>query len=357
MALIRSCKSLLAPLTLSLLLGGCSREPDIATPATPSNTSSQGSTTAQTQTSLTTSTDRSSTAPSSDTSSSTQQDDETVPVPGSLLEKIQNDPELSELNKFIQAAGLESDFLRATSRTLLAPNNAAFAKIPAEQALSLAQDPELLKQVLRFHLIEEAIDFTSNVTVAGHPIVFGVGPEGQTLVTGGENGGQLEYETVQANNGELHIIDTVLWPSNLNLVDALKVEAKYQKFVEILAASGFQAQLEQKKVYTLFAPNNDAITKLAARMGQAKFDAMMKDEAQLRAMLLPHLHLGAKAPNHFGSNEDLPSLDPNRPLKLRMELEPSASFTVNGRTYGTGNERITKNGILIEVHGTLHDGT
>lgn len=357
MDLYRACKAIWVPLSLSLVMSACS--PGASVPAEPDTTSQ--STSPQTSSAptsgagTTSAEDQSSATPDSSTDSSTQ-DNETVPLPGSLLEKVQTTPELSELNKFIQSSKLEAEFLRVGPRTLFAPSNTAFTELSAAQALTLAQNPELLKRLLRHHLVAQDIKFKSNVTVAGHPLVFGVGPDGQTILLGASNAGFVTKSNIQANNGTLNIIDAVIWPPKENLLEAIEGDIKYQKLAQIIKASGFGNELAQEKVYTLFAPNNDAIDELATRMGQAKFDAMMKDPAQLKALLMAHLHLGTKSPNHFQPSEEFASLDPNKPLRARTELKPAVRFTINGREYDTSQETLTKNGILVEVFGTLHDG-
>lgn len=341
----------LVSLTSSCALGSSSA--DNASTATSSATQ-PGST------STTASTDNSSSSLGSQSPDSTEQDTQTVPLPGSLLEAIQKNPDLSKFRQAIDKAQLQRAFQQAAPRTVFAPINSAFDQLSPAQANALEQDPHLLARILRHHLIPNALPSDelgeNHISLATHPILIGVGPRGETIVNGGEGSGIVQRSDLRSNNGVLHILDRVIWPPELNLVQALAQPGKFNKLLEIIKTSGFQPELESTNSYTFLAPNDDAFKDLAARMGQAKFDAMMKDPAQLRALLVPHLHAGVRCKNSIGAEEDLQSLDPEKPLRFRMRKDPWVKFLVNGRLILGVQETMATNGLIIEVAGTLHDG-
>lgn len=346
----RALRKLVAFFALATLTSSC---------ALGSSPAGEASTTASsaTQPGSTASTDNASSTPGSDSS---EQDTQTVPVPGSLLEAIKNNPDLSKFRQAIDKAQLQQEFQKAAPRTVFAPINSAFDQLSPEQAKALEQDPQLLAQILRHHLIPNALSSgelgENHISLATHPILIGVGPSGETVVSGGAGSGIVQRSDLRSTNGVIHILDQVMWPPKHNLVQALTQSGTFNKLLEIIKASGFQPELETTKNYTFLAPSDDAFKGLAARMGQANFDAMMKDPAQLRALLLPHLHAGVRCQNSIGAEEDLQSLDPEKPLRFRMRKDPWVTFLVNGREILGAQETMTTNGLIIEVGGTLHDG-
>lgn len=136
----------------------------------------------------------------------------TQSFPASVADTLAARPELSTLSSLVVKAGL-TDTLRGTGPfTVFAPTNAAFAKVPAKTMEDLSKDPAKLKAVLTYHVVAGkvmAVDVkNSNAkTVNGANIALSKAGEFVTV-----EDGMVQTADVQATNGVIHIIDSVLIP-------------------------------------------------------------------------------------------------------------------------------------------------
>ena len=126
-------------------------------------------------------------------------------------------PNLSTLVKALQVAGLVETLKGAGPFTVFAPDNKAFAKLPAGALDALEADPAKLKQVLTYHVIPANVTAsdalamttpTSPPTVEGSTLQVTKGRRGRLLV----NGATVTKADIQASNGTIHIINQVLMP-------------------------------------------------------------------------------------------------------------------------------------------------
>lgn len=78
----------------------------------------------------------------------------------SILEALQRDPEnFSTLIGLLKKADLKELRKPKASYTLLAPTNAAFAKLSPEYFAEISKDPEKLRQLLLAHLLPSKVTF------------------------------------------------------------------------------------------------------------------------------------------------------------------------------------------------------
>jgi len=103
--------------------------------------------------------------------------------------------------------------------TVLAPNNAAFAKIDKAALDALLADKEGLKKVLLRHVIAGKIESSAvssgPVETAGGEVVTAgvfIGTTGTTVTFTNADGAKATViaADVQASNGVAHVIDTVI---------------------------------------------------------------------------------------------------------------------------------------------------
>ena len=115
----------------------------------------------------------------------------------------------------VKAAGLAETLQGPGPFTVFAPTDAAFAKLPKGTVEALLADKEKLASILTFHVVSGKVmaadiiksDGATPVTVNGLPL--------DIVVRGGKvyvNGVNVVTADVQASNGVIHIIDTVLLP-------------------------------------------------------------------------------------------------------------------------------------------------
>jgi uncharacterized surface protein with fasciclin (FAS1) repeats len=101
--------------------------------------------------------------------------------------------------------------------TVFAPTDAAFAKLPKEQIDSLLKDKEKLKGILLFHVLPGNVsaaavgkmhDGDKVKTVSGKEFTLGL--KGNVVTV---NGATVSKTDIQASNGVIHAIDTVIMPN------------------------------------------------------------------------------------------------------------------------------------------------
>ncbi len=135
---------------------------------------------------------------------------------GTLIAVATADPELSTFVKLATAANLADTLAGQGPLTVLAPSNAAFAKLSAAQLADL-EKPEnatTLQQVLMYHIIpgaapSSAFKGTKGDVPSATPAKLTVDGTGATVTV---NGAAVTRADVTASNGAIHVIDTVLMP-------------------------------------------------------------------------------------------------------------------------------------------------
>ena len=166
------------------------------------------------------------TATMDDTAAADQMANDTAET-GTLVEVAQGDEQFSTLVSAVTAAGLGETLSGEGPFTVFAPTNAAFDKIPEATLTELTtNDTDTLGNILKYHVVEGNVD-AATLTKA----ISDAGEEGYTIDTVG--GGTLKATLdgsnvvltdatggtatvtatdVEASNGVIHVIDTVLMP-------------------------------------------------------------------------------------------------------------------------------------------------
>ena len=113
----------------------------------------------------------------------------------------------------VQAAGLVDTLKGPGPFTVFAPTDDAFKKLPAGTVEGLLHDVPKLTQVLTYHVVPGAV-LSSDITGKMSPATV----QGGTLDIDPTNGVKVNNATVTqadiiADNGVIHVIDTVLLPA------------------------------------------------------------------------------------------------------------------------------------------------
>jgi uncharacterized surface protein with fasciclin (FAS1) repeats len=135
-----------------------------------------------------------------------------IPAPVSVADTIAKNPSLSTLNGLLVQAGLSSALQGGGPFTVFAPSNEAFKLVPAKTMDDLAKHPEKLKDVLTFHVIAEkltaaSVKNSSVKTLNGASVALSKAGEFVTV-----EDAVVQSADIQATNGVVHIIDSVLIP-------------------------------------------------------------------------------------------------------------------------------------------------
>ena len=136
--------------------------------------------------------------------------------PHTALDVVAETPELSTLAGLVEAADL-GGVLRDTSQTitLFAPSDAAFAALPADALVALRNDPAALRAVLLAHVLPTRLpsaDVFAEIAFesAGGPELTVDAPDGAVTVRGPAGAGHVTTADLDAANGVVHVVDTVL---------------------------------------------------------------------------------------------------------------------------------------------------
>ncbi len=123
------------------------------------------------------------------------------------------DPRFSTLLSALQAAGLADTLAGTGPFMVFAPTNDAFAKIPADQLQALLADKAALTRLLQYHvsagslMAAGALQARDINTLAGANL--SVTQNGSAVMV---NDATVVQPDIQASNGVIHAIDTVLVP-------------------------------------------------------------------------------------------------------------------------------------------------
>ena len=116
----------------------------------------------------------------------------------------------------LREADLVNTLKGAGPYTVFAPTDAAFAKLPKAEIESLLKDKEKLKGILLFHVLPGNLsaaavgkmhDGDKVKTVSGKEFTLGL--KGSVVTV---NGANVSKTDIQASNGVIHAIDTVILP-------------------------------------------------------------------------------------------------------------------------------------------------
>ena len=121
----------------------------------------------------------------------------------------------STLVKAVQVAGLVETLKGKGPFTVLAPTDAAFAKLPAGTLEAVLADKAKLVSILTYHVIPGKVMAKDVVGLHGKSVKTVQGGDLTIDTAAGVKIGAATVITpdVQASNGVIHVIDTVLLPA------------------------------------------------------------------------------------------------------------------------------------------------
>lgn len=146
---------------------------------------------------------------------------------GNIVEVAAGNVDFSTLVAAVKAAGLVETLSSEGPFTVFAPNDAAFAKLPAGTVDGLLKPENLdkLKSILTYHVVAGKFEAATVIdainknngkysvtTVQGGTIVLSL-KDGKVILTDAKGGtATVILADVAASNGVIHAIDTVVMP-------------------------------------------------------------------------------------------------------------------------------------------------
>lgn len=130
-----------------------------------------------------------------------------------IVEIAAGDGRFATLVAAVEAAGLTEALQGEGPLTVFAPTDEAFAKLPEGTVEGLLNDIPTLRDILLYHVVEgevmaaDVVQLESAETLLGEPVAITV--VGDTVRI---NESRVLITDIQASNGVIHVIDSVLLP-------------------------------------------------------------------------------------------------------------------------------------------------
>ncbi|WP_298863439.1 fasciclin domain-containing protein [uncultured Gimesia sp.] len=174
--------------------------------------------------------------------------------------------------------------------TVLAPTDAAFEKLPAGTVESLLkpENKDKLIAILTYHVIPGKVASKNVVKLKGAKTLNGQrvniqAKDGKVNV----DGAIIEAVDINCSNGIIHVIDSVILPSDKNIVVTASEAETFKTLIAAAKAAGLAGALTSKGPLTVFAPTDDAFAKLP----KGTVESLLKPEnkEKLAAILKYHV--------------------------------------------------------------------
>lgn len=298
---------------------------------------------------------------SKDKSDATPQDNSRVP------QVLADNFNLTVMNTVVQRTQMRNKLVKSGPYTVFAPSDAAFLKAgyPTVTAL-LGASQALIDGMANYHVMPgryelDKMPFLFNQEIrsfSGKLFVTRWVKNADTVMT--VNGSRLLSSGISASNGYVQVIDRVLEPYRHELVaDAVAGESQLTLFQEALRVAGMDGLLKGKGPFTVFAPDNSAMTAYGLPTLEAIYAT---DPETLRAMLRFHIAADRRFVNDYilSSGNAVSSTQGmlnNNSVKVSFIPDPQQPGNFTGVTLrGPGNTsevQLTRQDV-IAGNGVLH---
>lgn len=136
----------------------------------------------------------------------------------SVLSLLRSSPNLTTFVTLVEHAGLLEGLERLEAKTIFAPTNEAFAKLPKEQLeqLVMADNKVMLSTMLQAHILPQDVtaqqlDTNTRIRMSEDSYIQVERAVGGTVTRVG--GAQLVLPNVEGSDGRIHVVDSVILPS------------------------------------------------------------------------------------------------------------------------------------------------
>lgn len=204
-----------------------------------------------------------------------KKDDQTKTIVNNKISAIIADNfNLSTYNTALIRTGLAKVTDKEGQFTAIAPSDDAFRNAGLGNSTTiLTIEPSRISSIMSYHLLNGVYEFNKLPFLFNQEIRSANGGKlfvthwvkrGDTILT--INGSKVVSKNVKASNGLIQVIDRVLEPySHSKVVEAIASDRDLSLFYQALQRSGLTTVLNSGGPYTVFAPNNAAMTAFGLR--------------------------------------------------------------------------------------------
>ena len=211
----------------------------------------------------------------------------------SIIEVASTNDDFSTLTAAIKAADLDHALSGEGPFTVFAPTNRAFAALPdgTVEMLLKKENKAALAGVLTYHVLPAQLDSGHVTTMPGSTTVNGQWLQFATSDKGAfVDSSAITTVDIQCSNGVIHVIDTVLIPSNDDIVATASSTGTFNTLLAAATAAGLADTLSNDGPYTVFAPTDEAFAKLGD--DTLKMLLLPENKEKLQAILKNHVVAG-----------------------------------------------------------------
>jgi len=176
--------------------------------------------------------------------------------------------------------------------TVFAPTDEAFAKLPKGTLENLLkpENKARLSAILTYHVVsgrvpaEKALKLTNAKTLNGQQIDL-VAQGGNLTV----DGAKVVKTDIECSNGIIHVIDSVILPSDKDIVATAKAAGTFKTLIAALTTAELATVLQGDGPFTVFAPTDEAFAKLP----RGTVDSLLKTENREKLVSILKLHVAS----------------------------------------------------------------
>ena len=194
-------------------------------------------------------------APTATTVPTEEPTEEPTPEPQSIVDIAVADGRFETLVAAVGAAGLAETLSNEGPFTVFAPTDEAFAKLPEGTVDALLADIPALTDILLYHVVEGAVlaedvvSLEEAQTLLGENVSIRV-EDGMVYI----NDAQVILTDIIAENGVIHVIDTVLLPTEEeslgSIVDIAVADGRFETLVAAVQAAELAETLAGEGPFT-----------------------------------------------------------------------------------------------------------
>ena len=208
-----------------------------------------------------------------------------------VVDVVVNSDDHNTLEAAVLAADLATTLSGTGPFTVFAPTDSAFAALPEGMIDSLLADTSQLKDILFYHVLgadvrsTDLVDGQTASTILGKDITVSIRNDSVFI-----NNALVTTADIVTDNGVVHVIDAVLIPPRVTVVDVVVNSDDHNTLEAAVLAANLSETLGGEGSFTLFAPTDAAFAALPA----GALDALLADPSgALTDVLLYHV-IGAE---------------------------------------------------------------
>ena len=190
----------------------------------------------------------------------------------------------------LQAAGLVDALKAEGPFTVFAPTDEAFAKLPegTVETLLKPENKKKLVDVLTYHVVKGNVPASKVVKLTGAKALNG--QQIDIKVVDGKvsvDKANVVKTDITCDNGVIHIIDQVILPATDNIPQTAVKAGNFKTLVAAAKAAGLVEALSGKGPFTVFAPTDEAFSKLPSGTVQSLLKP--ENKSKLASILKYHV--------------------------------------------------------------------